>query len=251
MRFEPIAVVGRGCVMPDAPDPDTFWDNVLAGRVSLRDTPPDRRRLSDAWALGDPADCTDRTWSRTAGYVTDFTASGPLDPALDPVFHWTWHGAAAALREAGQDRLLHNAGLVLGNLSFPTTGMASYAEHIWLRDQYRDQHLTSGGPPPDPRNRFMSGLPAHLAARELGLGLGGFALDAACASALYAIGLACRKLQERGADLMVAGGVNRADDLFLQVSFCSLAAMSRSGSSRPSTGTPTVSCPARAPASSP
>ncbi|WP_330291278.1 beta-ketoacyl synthase N-terminal-like domain-containing protein [Streptomyces sp. NBC_00576] len=233
MRFEPIAVVGRGCVMPDAPDPDTFWDNVLAGRVSLRDTPPDRRRLSDAWALGDPADCTDRTWSRTAGYVTDFTASGPLDPALDPVFHWTWHGAAAALREAGQDRLLHNAGLVLGNLSFPTTGMASYAEHIWLRDQYRDQHLTSGGPPPDPRNRFMSGLPAHLAARELGLGLGGFALDAACASALYAIGLACRKLQERGADLMVAGGVNRADDLFLQVSFCSLAAMSRSGSSRP------------------
>ncbi|MDX3838627.1 beta-ketoacyl synthase N-terminal-like domain-containing protein [Streptomyces europaeiscabiei] len=229
MRFEPIAVVGRGCVMPDAPDPDTFWDNVLAGRVSLRDTPADRRRLSDAWALGDPADCTDRTWSRTAGYVTDFTASGPLDPSLDPVFHWTWHGAAAALREAGQERLLHNAGLVLGNLSFPTTGMASYAEHIWLRDQY----LASGGPPPDPRNRFMSGLPVQLAARELGLGLGGFALDAACASALYAIGLACRKLQERRADLMVAGGVNRADDLFLQVSFCSLAAMSRSGSSRP------------------
>ncbi|MDX2546222.1 beta-ketoacyl synthase N-terminal-like domain-containing protein [Streptomyces sp. WI04-05B] len=229
MRFEPIAVVGRGCVMPDAPDPDTFWDNVLAGRVSLRDTPQDRRRLSDAWALGDPADCTDRTWSRTAGYVTDFAASGPLDPSLDPVFQWTWHGAAAALREAGQEQLLHRAGLVLGNLSFPTTGMASYAEHIWLRDQ----RPTSGGPPPDPRNRFMSGLPAHLTARELGLGLGGFALDAACASALYAIGLACRKLQERRADLMVAGGVNSADDLFLQVSFCSLAAMSRSGSSRP------------------
>ncbi|MPY45660.1 beta keto-acyl synthase, partial [Streptomyces phyllanthi] len=229
MRFEPIAVVGRGCVLPDAPDPDTFWDNVLAGRTSLTDAPEGRWRLSDTWAVGDPAgDCTDRTWSRTGGYVRDFRipADG-LDPALDPVFHWTLHGAGAALREAGQERLAHRTGLVLGNLSFPTTGMTAYAEHVWFGGRGR------GGARPDPRNRFMSGLPAHLAARELGLGLGAFALDAACASSLYAVGLACRTLHERRADVMLAGGVNRADDLFLHISFCSLAALSRTGRSRP------------------
>ncbi|MDX3633215.1 beta-ketoacyl synthase N-terminal-like domain-containing protein [Streptomyces europaeiscabiei] len=245
MRFEPIAVVGRGCALPDAPDPDTFWDNILAGRMSLTEAPQGRWRLPDAWAVGDPADridgpdrtngtdLTDRTWSRIGGYVRE-SPTGPgtdplgtvRDPALDKVFHWTSHGAAAALREAGQERLLHRAGLVLGNLSFPTTGMAAYAEQVWQGE--RD---TAG--PADPRNRFMSGLPAHLAADELGLGLGGFALDAACASSLYAVGLACRKLHAREADLMVAGGVNAADDLFLHVSFCSLSAMSRSGRSRP------------------
>ncbi|GHE50785.1 beta-ketoacyl synthase N-terminal-like domain-containing protein [Streptomyces capitiformicae] len=236
MRFAPIAVVGRGCVLPDAPDPDTFWNNVLTGRMSLTEAPEGRWRLSDTWAVGDPADCTDRTWTRAGGYVRErseaeaHALSHVPDPTLDKVFHWTSRGAAAALREAGQERLLPRAGLILGNLSFPTTGMAAHAEHIWLREP---RELKATASSPDPRNRFMSGLPAHLTAAGLGLGLGGFALDAACASSLYAVGLACRKLYQGQADLMVAGGVNAADDLFLHISFCSLSAMSRSGRSRP------------------
>ncbi|MCK5799739.1 MAG: beta keto-acyl synthase, partial [Deltaproteobacteria bacterium] len=75
--------------------------------------------------------------------------------------------------------------------------------------------------------------PALLAARALGLGGPAFCLDAACASALYAISLACDALTRRDVDLMVAGGVNRADDLFIHVGFCALQAMSRSGQSRP------------------
>ncbi|MDP6947085.1 MAG: polyketide synthase, partial [Myxococcota bacterium] len=85
----------------------------------------------------------------------------------------------------------------------------------------------------DPRNRFMSGLPAQLVARALGLGGPAFALDAACASSLYAIKLACDALHDRRADTMLAGGVNCADDLFIHVGFCSLQALSRTGQSRP------------------
>ena len=79
----------------------------------------------------------------------------------------------------------------------------------------------------------MSGLPAHLAARALGLGAGAFALDAACASSLYAIKLACDRLHDRSADVMLAGAVNRADDLFIHVGFCALSALSKTGQSRP------------------
>jgi acyl transferase domain-containing protein len=70
-------------------------------------------------------------------------------------------------------------------------------------------------------------------ARALELNVGAFALDAACASSLYAVKLACDKLHDRKADLILAGGVNRADDLIIHVGFCVLQAMSQSSRSRP------------------
>ena len=86
-----------------------------------------------------------------------------------------------------------------------------------------------------PEDRFNSGLPALRVAEALGLGGTAWALDAACASSLVAIKYAIDLLQDGRADLMLAGAVNRADDLFIHVGFCALKAMSRSGRSRPFT----------------
>ncbi|HBQ13687.1 MAG TPA: 3-hydroxyacyl-[acyl-carrier-protein] dehydratase FabA, partial [Myxococcales bacterium] len=118
---------------------------------------------------------------------------------------------------------------VLGNLSLPSSGASRFAERVWLGALASRVAL----PPTDARDRFNSGLPAHLLAQALGLGGGAYALDAACASSLYAIERACRDLQAGRADRMLAGAVNRADDLFIHVGFCALGAMSRTGRSRP------------------
>ncbi len=69
--------------------------------------------------------------------------------------------------------------------------------------------------------------------RALGLNAGSFCIDAACASALYAIKLACDQLHAGTADLLLAGAVQGADDLFLHVGFSALNALSRSGQTRP------------------
>ena len=235
MDFEPIAIVGSGCVLPDALDPSSLWTNVAAGRVSLARVPTGRWRLPPDRAMGTVADSVDRTWSDVGGYVRGFEAA--FDPegfgisaeeivAVDPVFQWVLHAGRQALREARCDSPHPRAGLVLGNLSFPSSSMARFAERVWLEGLVP-------GPRPHPRNRFCSGLPAHFAARALGLGAGAFALDAACASSLYAIKLACDRLHDGSADLMLAGAVNCADDLFIHIGFCALGAMSRSGRSRP------------------
>ncbi|MFF9689624.1 beta-ketoacyl synthase N-terminal-like domain-containing protein [Streptomyces sp. NPDC014623] len=241
MGFDPIAIVGRGCVLPDALDPDAFWDNVAARRCSLTPVPDGRWRLPHRWAMGTAGDHLDRTWNDVGGYVRDF--GGVFDPTgfhvtpeeilgLDQLFHWVLYGARQALREAGQEGPSPRAGLVLGNLSYPTsTGMA-FAEHVWLSEG-APSLLAAAPHRPDARNRFSSGLPAHFAARALGLGAGAFALDAACASSLYAVKLACDRLHDGTADVMVAGAVNRADNLFLHVGFCGLSAVSRTGRSRP------------------
>ena len=79
----------------------------------------------------------------------------------------------------------------------------------------------------------MSGLPAGLLARALGLGGGCYALDAACASSLYALKLACDELHARRADAMLAGGLSRPDSLYTQMGFSQLRALSTSGRCSP------------------
>ncbi|WP_406411674.1 beta keto-acyl synthase [Streptomyces halstedii] len=246
MECEPIAVVGRGCVLPGALDPDTFWDGVAEGRSSLVAAPEGRWRLPRRWAMGSVDDHLDRTWTDVGGYVEGFESV--FDPggfripperilSLDPLFHWVLYGVRQALTEAGREGPLPRAGLVLGNLSYPTPTGAAFAEHVWLsaqRPPVRDALLTGERRErPDARNRFSSGLPARLAARALGLGAGAWSLDAACASSLYAVKLACDRLHDGTADLMVAGAVSRADPLYLHVGFCGLSATSRTGRSRP------------------
>ena len=79
----------------------------------------------------------------------------------------------------------------------------------------------------------MSGLPAGILASALGLGAGSYTLDAACASSLYALKLACDELQAGRADAMLAGGLSRPDSLYTQMGFSQLRALATSGRCSP------------------
>ena len=234
MPFQPIAIVGRSCVLPGALSPEDLWSAVLNGRDLLTPAPRGRWRSDPSHLVSARSDgAKDVAWSDRGGYVAGFESvfdmSGfELPPGeiegLDPLFQWTLHCARAAL--AGSRRVRRErTGLILGNLSFPSSALSALAESVWFGDD------EAAGI--DPRNRFMSGLPAHLAARALGLGGEAFALDAACASSFYAMKLACDRLHDGSVDAMLAGAVNRADDLFIHVGFTALNALSPSGRSRP------------------
>lgn len=246
--FDPIAVVGRGCVLPGALSPGALWDNIMAKRISLGTVPDGYWRL-DRHLAGEPF--AQRADSATpasevptlGGYVRDFDMV--WDPtgffvapenieSLDPLFHWTMHCGREALREAGLTGPLPRTGLVLGVLGYPSPGMSRFAERTWARalPGHLRQAVTENGAH-DPRNRFSCGLATHLAARALGLGGGSVGLDAACASSLYALKIAVDRLHDDVADVMLAAAVNRADDLFLHAGFGALGAISRTGRSRP------------------
>lgn len=236
--FEAIAIVGRACVLPGALSPEALWQRVSSGDDLVSSVPAGRWGVSHEQIMGSPQDSADRSWSDRGGYVTGFEevfdGGGFEIPAsevrtLDPLFHWLLHTGREALKHVAHGSL-RRAGVVIGNLGFPTQSMSRYAERAWLGDARSD---ALGLPDVDAQNRFMSGLPAHILARGLGFGGPAFALDSACASSLYALKLACERLQDREVDLMLAGAVNRADDLFIHVGFCALSAMSKSGQSRP------------------
>ncbi len=228
--FEPIAVVGRGCVLPGALNPGQFWDNLATGRVSLDTVRPEEWRL--------PPHSPTATAGMVRGFDDVFDPTGfHLDPDqvahLDPALRWVLHAGRAALREAGRDGPLPTAGLILGNLGFPSRGLAAYAERVWLAGHPGLLATLPEAPGVDARARFCSGLPAHTAARALGLGGGALAVEAACASALYAIKLACDRLHDATADLMLAGAVSGCDGLIIHHGFAALGGLSPTGRSRP------------------
>ncbi|MWC29610.1 beta-ketoacyl synthase N-terminal-like domain-containing protein [Paenibacillus sp. MMS18-CY102] len=244
MRFEPIAIVGQGCVFPGAANPEELWRIVAERRETLTEPEEGEWRLSrEASRRGsDGAD-----WPIRGGYIRGFKsaldgASLQVDSeqvrAMDRMVHWLLHAAAEALPNPDAGPGMHKrTGVVIGNLSLPTVSLSRYAEHVWLRDQEgdlpRELLAQEAGEAPGAVNRFMSGYPAHFLAKAFGLGAGAFCLDAACASSLYAIKLACDRLHDGSADLMLAGAVNGTDALFLHTGFRALQAISRSGQSRP------------------
>ena len=236
--FEPIAIVGRSCVLPGALSPEELWAAVASGRDLTSNAPEGRWGLPREQAIATNGKRSpDRAWHDRGGYVRGFDeifdARGFALPeneisGLDPLFQWLLHAGREALRDAGsggdgQER----TGVVIGNLSFPSAGASHFAESVWLGGK------APSGRTPEARNHFSSGLPAHLLARALGLGGEAFALDAACASSLVAIKLACDRLHARQAGAMLAGAVSCADDLFIHVGFSALEALSPSGRSRP------------------
>jgi len=249
MTFHPIAIVGRGCVLPGALTPTALGTLSTRGADVITAAPAGRWRLDDDLALRRPDDSgPDTTWSNRGGYVEGLPSLSGIDhdalasafaprqladpETLDPVFRYLLCAGRDALADAGLEDGGERIGAVVGNLSFPTAGMARHAEQIWLDRVARDlpEPAERDG---DPRNRFMSGLPAHALARTFGLGGGAFAIDAACASSLVAIEIACAQLAAGRADAMVAGAVNAADDLFLHMGFRALEALSPTGRSRP------------------
>ena len=238
-----IAIVGRACLFPGAWAPEQLWEIVAAGRDVTSAVPEGRWDVAPASVLCGPEGAPDRIPTDRGGYVTGFdarfdpagfgTASVPLDSVDDHV-RWVLHVARETVRDAGHEFAPAGTGAIFGNLSYPTASFTRLAGVEWL------EHW--GGPgaadrlgvaAPDPINRFMSGLPAEILVQALRLERGAFALDAACASSLYAIRLACDRLASGAADAMLAGAVCCADNLFVHQGYAALQALSRSGNSRP------------------
>ncbi|MBW1865957.1 MAG: polyketide synthase, partial [Deltaproteobacteria bacterium] len=130
-------------------------------------------------------------------------------------------------------------GVILASIALPTDASSLIAEKI-LGSHLEKRLFDSMAGDMEPiltGNQClagrMTGFPAALLAKGLGLGNGTHTLDAACASSLVALKLACDGLSQHMADAMLVGGVSRPDCLYTQVGFSQLRALSPSGRCAP------------------
>ncbi|MBV8085818.1 MAG: hypothetical protein JO247_13495 [Chloroflexi bacterium] len=246
-----IAIVGLGCLFPGAGTPDQFWRNLLDGVDCTSEAT--RTDLSvDPDLLFDPAaGVPDKAYWLRGGYVrgfeldpTGFALPSQAIAGLDRPAQWALHVAREALRDAGSwGAPVGRAGCVLGNLSFPTKASHAIYDELYaagieaalgellerpdLRLPRLPRHQARGA------DALLSETPAGILANELGLDGPSFCLDAACASSLYAVKLACDYLLAGEADLMLAGAVSCADPFFITQGFSLFRAYPNGGSSHP------------------
>ncbi len=255
---EPIAVVGLSCLFPGAHTPEAFWKNLLAGADSRSAVTEQQLHVAPSRFLTDRKGVVDRYYCAQGGYLHDFhfNPEGFQLPAaqlqgLDDVYQWPLHVAREALRDAqllDRPELLKHCGIILGNLSFPTKSSNHQAlplyQEAWEPLLQRllnrsDFHLQnfgtdpSGRLQPGPDALEIAGRPASLIAQALGLSGRAYALDAACASSLYSVGLACHTLWTHQTDVMLAGAVSAADPFFVNMGFSIFQAYPESGGSHP------------------
>jgi len=246
-----IAIVGMSCLFPGARTPQQFWDVLTQGQQTTTDATIAEIGVAPAHFYSADKNRADTSYFLHGGYVQD-VATEPALQSLDRAIRWAVSVARGAL--AGSNYQPGRTGVILGNLSFPTRHSNMLLTTIYsdvlgkalgdrlekpgfgLPSEYTTFDVSYGGGDTlhiqhDARS---PGYPAAMIAAMLGLGGPQFALDAACASSLYALDLASRYLRAGKADLMLAGAVSAADPLFVNLGFAHLGGYPASGQrSRP------------------
>lgn len=228
-RSDAFALVGMDALLPGS-DGAEAW--IRTDTPAFSEVPEGRWPLSPRHARNPTPGAPDAVLATTGAFLPDQRPGLPPDLDLagfpvdrvDPLFAWVLRVVGGALRSGARVDPART-GLWLANLGLPTTGAVRA-----LADRHgASAPWLAGGHPDDPRHL---GRPARVAARAYGL-RDGLAIDAACASGLYAVRLACARLATGELDAAVAAAVNRADSAWLFFGFSQLRALSPTGRSLP------------------
>ena len=213
---EPIAVIGIGCRVPGADNPDALWRLMRDGVDAISAIPPDRFDIN---ALFDPdPETPGAIATRHGGFLRDvdqfdcgFFGIAPreaqgIDPQQRLLLEVSWE----ALEHAGQ------APLRLENSKTGVYFGLCANDYSYLQILSGDRGLLN--------THFTSGIAQSVAAGRLSylLGLQGpsLAVDTACSSSLVGVHLACQALRNGDCRMALAGGVNLilAPELFIALS---------------------------------
>ncbi|MEO0488107.1 MAG: polyketide synthase, partial [Cyanobacteria bacterium J06659_2] len=204
-RTEAIAIVGMGCRFPgEVSDPEAYWQLLSSGHNPITQVPPERWDV-DAYYDPDPS-TLGKTYTRWGGFITgvdqfdpDFFGISPrealhMDPQQRLLLEVSWE----ALERSG-----HAPKSLVGSRTgvYVAIGTNDYANL-----QTRANDLSGVDAYTGSGNGFC--FAAGRISYALGLQGPNMALDAACASSLMAVHLACQSLRARECELALVGGVN-------------------------------------------
>jgi PfaB family protein len=237
---EKIAIIGMSSLFPGSKTLQEFWNNLmdkkdLTGMATKEDfgADPELFYKKDKGTI-------DRCYSLRGGYIRDYNfnsadfGSEDLND-LDQMYQWGLQVAKDALMHGGywnKSQALDHCGVIFGNLSFPTKSSHKIMAPIYtktlekgIKTLLKDASFEIPATAYEiPKNNPLEGDVSELVKNVIGLKGTNFDLDAACASSLYAIKMACDELLIGKADMMLAGAVCSSDQLFIHMGFSILHA---------------------------
>ncbi|HEY9823465.1 MAG TPA: beta-ketoacyl synthase N-terminal-like domain-containing protein, partial [Candidatus Sericytochromatia bacterium] len=239
-----IAIIGISTLLPNAENPERFWENILKKVDSITEIPSSRWD----WRLyydPDPK-ARDKVYSKWGGFIDDV----PFDPmrfgippksikSIEPLQLLTLEAVRRALDDAGYgsgdfDRehtsVILGAGGGIADLGqqYATRSeiprfVEAPSEQVWERLPEWTEESFPG---------LLLNVIAGRVANRFDLGGSNFTVDAACASSLAAIDLAVKELESGRSNIAIAGGVDTVQSPFAYLCFSKTQALSPRGRSR-------------------
>ncbi|MDT8441222.1 MAG: beta-ketoacyl synthase N-terminal-like domain-containing protein, partial [Desulfuromonadales bacterium] len=254
----PLAIVGIGSLFPQANDTGTFWSNIRQGVDAITEVPESHWRSDDYFDPNPKA--PDRVYAKCGGFLApiDFRPMdyGILPNALEAIDTSQLLGLVAveqALTDAGyntghdydRDRVSVILG-VTGTLELVIPLGARLGHPRW-REALRDAGIAdeiaadvmqriSDSYVPWQENSFpglLGNVVAGRISKHFDFGGTNCVVDAACGSSLSALHLAALELESGRADMVVSGGIDTFNDIFMYSCFSKTPALSPSGHARP------------------
>ncbi len=254
----PIAIVGLSAIFAKAANLPEYWDNIVKKIDSITDVPLSRWNIDDYYDA-DPSQ-PDKTYCKRGGFIPDISFD-PLEFGLPPnILELTDVSQLLALVVAKQtmedagygaasEEVRRRTGVILGigggqKLITPLTSRLQYP--VWekvLRSLGLSEETTQAAIErmklayiPWEENSFPGMLGNVISGRVANrLDLGGIncVVDAACASSLSALQMAVSELTSGRVDMMLTGGVDTDNSIFMYMSFSKTPAFSRKNEIKP------------------
>ena len=253
-RPRDVAIVGMACVMPGAPDVDTFWSHILDGVDSITEVPRSRWTHELHYdphfegAAKTPSGREHKSVSKWGGFIPDvgFDAlKWGIPPAslasIDPAQLVALKVAAAALEDAGLDRDAPFDRDRTSVIYATGSGGANDLSAGYLLRLLLTNHGVTPDQIPKSLDEFLPDLTedtlpgvltsviAGRVANRLDLGGKNLTIDSACASVLVALDIACNELRAHSSDVVLCGGVDLHNGSQDYLSFTAAAALSPRG----------------------
>jgi acyl transferase domain-containing protein len=233
-----VAIVGMACVLPGSPDLAEYWRTILGAQDAVTEVPAER--WDPAIYHGDGPGKTPSKWGGFLGPV-------PFDPlrygipptalgSVEPAQLLALEVARRALEHAGLDGVDHartsvvfgaEAGSDLSNAGVLRTSLPAYVGELPESLDAVLPKLTEDSFP-----GMLSNVIAGRIANRLDLGGANYTVDAACASSLAAVDVACKELIAGTSDLVLCGAVDLHNGINDYLLFSSVHALSPTGRSR-------------------
>ncbi len=254
----PLAIIGIGCLFPGADNVGGYWARIRNRVDAITDVPPTHWRPEDYYHPDPKA--PDRIYTARGGFLhaTPFNpaAFGIAPNSLEATDTAQLLGlvvAQQALADAGysEERSFDRSRVsvilgVTGTLELVIPLGARLGHPIWrraLREAGVDDNVAEDvvrrisdsyvGWQENSFPGLLGNVVAGRIANRFDLGGTNCVVDAACASSLSAIHLACLELTTGRADMVLTGGVDTFNDIFMFTCFSKTPALSPTGDAKP------------------
>ena len=253
-----LAIIGIGCLFPGANEQSAYWANIREGLDAISEIPDTHWKIADYFDA-DPKS-PDHTYGRRGGFLSPYPFN-PLEfnippntlEAIDTSQLLGLVAAGQALKDAGYgpDKAYDKGKVsvilgVTGAMELVIPLGARLGHPIWrraLKEAGLDDAVTEDvvqriaeGYVPWQENSFpglLGNVVAGRISKQYDLGGTNCVVDAACASSFSALHLAGMELASGKADMVVTGGIDTFNDIFMYMCFSKTPALSPSGNAKP------------------